>query len=48
MIASSGGAGSGMNDSPQAVDLLEQILQYDPDRRLVCKTALQHPYFFGQ
>ena len=32
--------------SNAAVDLLEKILQYDPDRRLVCKTALQHPYFF--
>lgn len=29
--------------SNAAADLLEKILQYDPDHRLVCKTALQHP-----
>jgi serine/threonine protein kinase len=29
-----------------ACDLLENLLQYDPDRRLVCKAALQHPFFF--
>lgn len=47
--APSANAGGGsMADSPHAMDLMEQILQYDPDRRLVCKTALQHPYFFGQ
>ena len=48
LITSSGNGGGGMADSPQALDLLEQILQYDPDQRLVCKTALKHPYFFGQ
>jgi len=46
--ASASAGGGSMADSPHAMDLLEQILQYDPDRRLVCKTALQHPYFFGQ
>jgi len=46
--ASANASGGSMADSPHAMDLLEQILQYDPDRRLVCKTALQHPYFFGQ
>mmetsp|Transcript_2496 Transcript_2496/g.3518 ORF Transcript_2496/g.3518 Transcript_2496/m.3518 type:complete len:535 (+) Transcript_2496:40-1644(+) len=32
--------------STAAADLLENILQYDPDRRFVCKTALQHQYFY--
>lgn len=27
------------------VDLLQKLLQYDPDRRIACKTALQHPFF---
>ena len=31
---------------PNACDLLNQLLQYDPDRRIACKAALQHPYFF--
>lgn len=26
-------------------DLLTKLLLYDPDRRIACKTALQHPYF---
>jgi serine/threonine protein kinase len=26
-------------------DLLNKLLQYDPERRIACKTALQHPYF---
>lgn len=34
--------------SNNAADLLTKILQYDPDRRIVCRTALQHPYFFEQ
>ena len=33
-------------DSNHGSDLLEQLLQYDPERRLVCKAALQHPFFF--
>lgn len=33
-------------DSGHASDLLEQLLHYDPERRLVCKAALQHPFFF--
>jgi len=32
--------------SPKASDLLERFLQYDPDQRIVCKEALQHPYFY--
>jgi serine/threonine protein kinase len=26
-------------------DLLNKLLQYDPDRRIACKTSLQHPFF---
>ncbi|CAB9496753.1 control protein 2 homolog 1 [Seminavis robusta] len=29
-------------------DLLNKLLLYDPDRRIACKTALQHPYFTQQ
>jgi serine/threonine protein kinase len=32
--------------SANASDLLTKLLVYDPDRRIACKTALQHPYFF--
>lgn len=31
--------------SQGAADLLTSLLQYDPDRRFVCRQALQHPYF---
>lgn len=34
--------------SSNAADLLTKLLQYDPDRRVACKAALQHPYFFEQ
>lgn len=34
--------------SSNAADLLNKLLQYDPDRRIPCKAALQHPYFFEQ
>lgn len=29
-------------------DLLSKLLQYDPDRRIACKTALQHPFFMQE
>jgi cyclin-dependent kinase len=29
-------------------DLLNKLLQYDPDRRIACKTALQHPFFLQE
>lgn len=32
--------------SNHAADLLEQLLQYDPESRLICKQALHHPFFF--
>mmetsp|Transcript_35452 Transcript_35452/g.71859 ORF Transcript_35452/g.71859 Transcript_35452/m.71859 type:complete len:236 (-) Transcript_35452:733-1440(-) len=32
--------------SRNAAALLTDILQYDPDKRVVCKKALTHPYFF--
>lgn len=35
-----------MGGSFQALDLLEQLLQYDPNNRLICRTALEHQYFF--
>mmetsp|Transcript_3738 Transcript_3738/g.7248 ORF Transcript_3738/g.7248 Transcript_3738/m.7248 type:complete len:350 (-) Transcript_3738:658-1707(-) len=31
--------------SNNAADLLTALLQYDPDRRIVCRQALQHHYF---
>lgn len=34
--------------STSAADLLGKLLQYDPDRRIACKAAMQHPYFFEQ
>ena len=30
---------------PPGSDLLQKLLHYDPDRRIACKTALQHPFF---
>ena len=30
---------------PAGADLLNKLLHYDPDRRIACKTALQHPFF---
>ena len=34
--------------SHQAVDLLEKLLHYDPDRRIGCRAALEHPYIIMQ
>ena len=30
---------------PQGLDLLREMLQYDPLKRITAKRALQHPYF---
>eukprot|EP00026_Physarum_polycephalum_P011200 Phypoly_transcript_11405.p1 GENE.Phypoly_transcript_11405~~Phypoly_transcript_11405.p1 ORF type:complete len:299 (+),score=26.26 Phypoly_transcript_11405:109-1005(+) len=32
-------------NDPTAVDLLRQMLHYEPTRRISCKQALNHPYF---
>ena len=29
-------------------DLLAKLLLYDPDRRIACKAALQHPFFLQE
>jgi cyclin-dependent kinase 2 len=33
---------------PAGADLLAKLLMYDPDRRIACKTALQHPFFLQE
>jgi serine/threonine protein kinase len=33
---------------PTGIDLLNKLLAYDPDRRIACKTALQHPFFLQE
>ncbi|GMK59706.1 hypothetical protein CspeluHIS016_0803120 [Cutaneotrichosporon spelunceum] len=32
------------NASPAAIDLLEKLLAFDPERRISCAAALEHPY----
>jgi serine/threonine protein kinase len=29
----------------EALDLLEKLLQFDPEKRLTASEALEHPYF---
>jgi casein kinase II subunit alpha len=31
--------------NPQALDLLDQLLRYDPEERLTAREAMSHPYF---
>jgi len=31
--------------TPEALDLLDKMLVYDPDQRLTCLEAMEHPYF---
>lgn len=33
------------NTSPDCIDLMQQLLAYDPDMRITSKQALRHPYF---
>ena len=33
------------NASPCALDLLSQLLRFDPDERISAATALKHPFF---
>lgn len=33
------------NASPEALDLLEKMLKFDPNERLSASEALRHPYF---
>jgi len=35
-----------VENTVHAADLLEKLLHYDPEMRIVCKNALQHPFFF--
>jgi len=32
--------------TPDGVDLLSKMLQYDPARRITAQAALEHPFFF--
>ena len=36
------------NASPEAIDLLSELLRYDPSKRLSAAQALQHPFFKGE
>jgi renal tumor antigen len=31
--------------TPDCVDLIEQLLKYDPEERITAVAALKHPYF---
>lgn len=33
--------------SPEAIDLLNKMLEFDPDRRITVESALEHPYMAG-
>ncbi len=35
-------------DCQYAADLLEKLLRYDPDQRISCRAALEHPYITTQ
>jgi protein kinase len=35
------------NASPEAIDLMTELLRYDPGKRLNAIQALQHPFFKG-
>lgn len=31
--------------TPECVDLIEQLLKYNPEERITAEEALRHPYF---
>ena len=31
--------------SPQAIDLLQKMLKFSPDKRITIREAINHPYF---
>ena len=36
---------SGFKECPEAIDLLTQMMQLEPSRRISVKTAMAHPFF---
>lgn len=41
----SGPGGKSSSANAEAIDLLEQLLKYDPEKRISCQEALKHAYF---
>ena len=41
----SGPGGKLSSANAEAIDLLEQLLKYDPEKRISCQEALKHAYF---
>jgi len=31
--------------SPESIDLIEKMLEYNPQDRITCEEALKHPFF---
>lgn len=47
VIASGGRVVGAMQNEQVAIDLVDQLLQFSPHRRLTATGALEHPYFQG-